>query len=404
MNAEYIIVAAKALKDKADREASCGLASASVSFRAAAKKYKQAAELSEDRKEEYLALAEECENCANGGSNYSNGANRSSGSSGSFSRNNSQNGDFSSGKKKNERGGAPRSSSENQSREERADLKVKTADEDLTVEEALAKLNALTGLKGVKAKVGSWVSQVRFFKLREEQGLPVPEGFSYHLVFTGNPGTGKTTVARLMAQIYRGLGILQEGQLVEVARNDLVAGYVGQTAIKTQEAVDKALGGVLFVDEAYMLKGEGNDFGQEAIDTILKNMEDHRNELVVIMAGYVGPMEKLIESNSGLKSRFNTVIDFEDYTGAELFDIFHGMCKKNRYSLTAAAEKLMRERFEELYRRRDKDFGNGRTARNTFQTVVSNQANRLMKNSGDISQKDMITIDAADIPPIFAMK
>lgn len=395
MNAEYIIVAAKALKEKADREASCGLASATVSFRAAAKKYRQAAELSEDKKEEYLSLAEECENKANG----------SNASSGSSSHRGTGNGSSASGKSGGERGnGVPRSSSENRAREEKSDVKVKAAEEDLTVEEALAKLNSLTGLKGVKAKVGSWVSQVRFFKLREEQGLPVPEGFSYHLVFTGNPGTGKTTVARLMAQIYRGLGILQEGQLVEVARNDLVAGYVGQTAIKTQEAVDKALGGVLFVDEAYMLKGEGNDFGQEAIDTILKNMEDHRDELVVIMAGYVGPMEKLIESNSGLKSRFNTVIDFEDYTGAELFDIFHGMCKKNSYSLTAAAEKVLRERFDELYRRRDKDFGNGRTARNTFQTVVSNQANRLMKKTDGISQKDMITIDAADIPPLSAMK
>ena len=278
--------------------------------------------------------------------------------------------------------------------------------EQLTVQEALDKLNALVGLKGVKQKVSKWVAQVQFFKLRQEQGLPVPDGFFYHLVFTGNPGTGKTTVARLMAQIYRALGILQEGQLVEVARNDLVAGYIGQTAIKTQEAIEKALGGVLFVDEAYMLNGGegGKDFGQEAIDTILKAMEDHRDELVVIMAGYVEPMEKLIETNSGLKSRFSNVIDFEDYTCEELYKFFDGLCKKNKYKLSAEADRLLRHNFEEVYRTRDEHFGNARTVRNTFQFAVQNQAERLMKNAGAISPESMVTIEKEDIPSIKDMK
>lgn len=390
MNAEYVLIAAKAMYDKAEREAGYGMPSAAQAYRAAAKKYRQAAELVAGKKGEYTAMAEECEQKASGSFT---GGNASSGM-GSTPRSNTTVG------KPGQSGG--NKTSEEQSSGPRAEKPT----EELTVEEALGRLNSLVGLPGVKQKVSSWVSQVQFFKLRQEQGLPVPEGFSYHLVFTGNPGTGKTTVARLMAQIYRALGILREGQLVEVARNDLVAGYIGQTAIKTQEAVEKALGGVLFVDEAYMLNGGegGKDFGQEAIDTILKAMEDHRDELVVIMAGYVEPMEKLIETNTGLKSRFNTVIDFEDYTSDELYKIFYGFCKKNSYKLSADAEKLIRHNFEVLYESRDKFFGNARTARNTFQAVVQNQAARLMKNAGAISKDAMITIEKEDIPAVKDMK
>lgn len=254
-------------------------------------------------------------------------------------------------------------------------------EEQLTVEEALEKLNKLIGLSGVKKKVQDWVNQVTIFKKRKEQGMEVPDGFSYHLVFTGNPGTGKTTVARLMAQIYRALGILPQGQLIETSRTDLVAGFVGQTAIKTQDKINEALGGVLFVDEAYMLKGSGNDFGQEAIDTLLKNMEDHRDELIVIMAGYSKPMEELVATNSGLKSRFNNVIDFEDYTGEEMYKIFDGLCKKNQYHLSDEAEIIIKKHFDKLYANRDKDFGNARTVRNIFQQIVSCQSSRLV-NSG----------------------
>ncbi len=398
MNADYILIAAKTMYDKAEREAGCGMPSAAQSYRAAAKKYRQAAELVSGKKGEYTALAEECENKANGpftagGNNNTNGSANNNGSN-NRSSNNSGNGKNKGGDKLQTNG------------KDENGPKVEEPEEQLTVEEALERLNSLVGLGGVKKKVTEWVAQIQFFKLREEQGLAVPEGFSYHLVFNGNPGTGKTTVARLMAQIYRALGILERGQLVEVARNDLVAGYVGQTAIKTQEACDSALGGVLFVDEAYTLGGSGGkDFGQEAIDTILKAMEDHRNELVVIMAGYTGPMAKLIETNPGLKSRFSNVVDFEDYTPDELMKIFSGLCKKNNYELSASAKATIRSNFETLYANRDQFFGNARTARNTFQFAVQRQAARLMKNGvGSISKQAMMTIEAEDIPDIKDMK
>ena len=397
MNADYILVAAKAMYDKAEKEASCGMASAAASYKAAAKKYRQAAQLISGKKGEYNALADECEQKANGP--FTAGGNNNPSGSTNNGGNNSRNSNNS-----NSGGG---NKVQTNGKEENGP-KVEEPDEQLTVEEALERLNSLVGLGGVKKKVGEWVAQIQFFKLREEQGLAIPEGFSYHLVFNGNPGTGKTTVARLMAQIYRALGILERGQLVEVARNDLVAGYVGQTAIKTKEACDSALGGVLFVDEAYMLGGSegGKDFGQEAIDTILKAMEDHRNELVVIMAGYTGPMAKLIETNPGLKSRFSNIVDFEDYTPDELMKIFSGLCKKNDYILSDAAKNVLRSNFEALYAKRDQHFGNARTARNTYQFAVQRQAARLMKNGcgPSMSKQVMMTIEAEDIPDISAMK
>ena len=386
MNGDYYVLAAKTMYDKAEKQASCGMPSAAQAYRVAAKQYRQAAAAVPAKKNEYIALAEECEQKAQGAVRPAADARNSTGG-------------VSGGRPQS--GGAANVSKATEKKAKAEEQEV----EQLSVEEALARLNGLIGLSGVKAKVSSWVDQVKFFKLRQEKGLPVPDGFSYHMVFTGNPGTGKTTVARLMAQIYRSLGILQKGQLIETARNDLVAGYVGQTATKTQDVIEKALGGVLFIDEAYMLKGNssGNDFGQEAIDTVLKAMEDHRNELVVIMAGYSQPMADLIATNSGLKSRFNTVIDFEDYTPDELYKIFFGLCKKNNYKLTAAAEKLMMDRFTELYQKRDKDFGNGRTARNTFQAVVTHQAQRLM-DKGNMTDEEMITIEESDIPLTKDMK
>lgn len=400
MNADYILVAAKAMYDKAEREASCGMPSAAMSYRAAAKKYRQAADMVPGKKGEYTSLAEECENKANGpfganngtGNNSRNGTNNNG--SGNKNSNNSGNGNNKGGDKLASTGKDDKPSN------------ITEPEEQLTVEEALDRLNQLVGLGGVKKKVKEWVAQIQFFKLREEQGLAVPEGFSYHLVFNGNPGTGKTTVARLMAQIYRALGILERGQLVETARNDLVAGYVGQTAIKTQEVCDSALGGVLFVDEAYTLGGSGGkDFGQEAIDTILKAMEDHRNELVVIMAGYTEPMAKLIETNPGLKSRFSNVVDFEDYTPDELMKIFMGLCKKNNYELSPSGMATIRNNFETLYAKRDQFFGNARTARNAFQFSVQRQAARLMKNGvNSISKQAMMTIEGEDIPAVEEMK
>lgn len=269
--------------------------------------------------------------------------------------------------------------------------------EKISLEEAISRLNKLEGLSLVKSQVCDWIDQIKVFKMRKQRGIPVPD-MSYHLVFTGNPGTGKTTVARLMAQIYCALGILSEGHLVEVDRSDLVAGYIGQTAIKTREVLKKAYGGVLFIDEAYSLaNGSEIDFGQEAIDTILKEMEDKRDNLVVIVAGYDEPMQSFIESNPGLRSRFKNYIQFSDYTGKELYNIFVGMCNGNQYTLTAAAKETLCAYFDNLYANRDKNFGNGRDVRNVFEKIVTNQSKRVAKLVNP-SDDEITTIEVCDFP------
>ena len=248
------------------------------------------------------------------------------------------------------------------------------------MKDLLAELDGYIGLQTVKEEVHNLINMASVYQLRRQHDLPTTD-MSLHLVFTGNPGTGKTMMARMMARIYRSLDILSKGQLVEVDRSGLVAGYVGQTAIKTQKVIQKALGGVLFIDEAYALVNQdnGNDFGREAVEVLLKNMEDHRKDLVVIVAGYSQLMEKFIHSNPGLESRFNKYFYFEDYDGAQLFTILQSMCDKNGYVLTPEGEALARRELMDLYEDRDENFGNARDVRNLFEQAVARQSDRVAR-------------------------
>ena len=262
------------------------------------------------------------------------------------------------------------------------------------MKDLLAELDGYIGLQTVKEEVHNLINMASVYQLRRQHDLPTTD-MSLHMVFTGNPGTGKTMMARMMARIYRSLDILSRGQLVEVDRSGLVAGYVGQTAIKTQKVIEKAMGGVLFIDEAYALNGRSeNDFGQEAIDTILKAMEDHRDDLVVIVAGYTDLMDRFIHSNPGLESRFNRFLLFDDYTTDEMVDIFRMQCKKGCYQLTEEARPLIRDYIAE--ESADDSFGNARGVRNLFEHVLVAQNNRLATME-KITREDLMTITADDV-------
>ena len=262
------------------------------------------------------------------------------------------------------------------------------------MKDLLAELDGYIGLQTVKEEVHNLINMASVYQLRRQHDLPTTD-MSLHLVFTGNPGTGKTMMARMMARIYRSLDILSRGQLVEVDRSGLVAGYVGQTAIKTQKVIEKAMGGVLFIDEAYALNGRSeNDFGQEAIDTILKAMEDHRDDLVVIVAGYTDLMDRFIHSNPGLESRFNRFLLFDDYTTDEMVEIFRMQCKKGCYQLTEEAQPLIRDYIAE--ESADDSFGNARGVRNLFEHVLVAQNNRLAAME-KITRGDLMTITADDV-------
>ena len=265
-------------------------------------------------------------------------------------------------------------------------------------------LDELIGLDAVKTEVRSLANFVKIQKQRQEKGLKTPK-LSYHLVFTGSPGTGKTTVARIVARIYKDLGILKKGHTVETDRSGLVAEYVGQTAQKTNAIVDSALNGVLFIDEAYALVPEhaGSDYGQEAISTLLKRMEDDRDKLVVIIAGYTKEMKRFIDSNPGLQSRFNRYINFPDYTAEELVRIFHMYMKKNEYTIAADANELLKERLETAVENKDRNFGNARYVRNIFEKAIQAQANRLSKSSG-LSQRELTEITAEDLDRAFGVR
>ena len=254
----------------------------------------------------------------------------------------------------------------------------KAPEKELTLEEQLQKLEDLTGLQAVKQDLNSLINLIRVRKMREDRGMP-QSAMSLHMAFLGNPGTGKTTVARILAGIYKSLGVLSKGQLVECDRSGLVSGYVGQTAIKTKELIDSAMGGVLFIDEAYALTsntGKG-DFGQEAVNTLLKAMEDNRDDFIVIVAGYSDLMEEFLDSNPGLRSRFNKIITFEDYMPDELLDIFKSICTKSGMVITEEAEKAVLDYFTERCGQNLKTFANARDIRNFYERAITNQANRL---------------------------
>jgi SpoVK/Ycf46/Vps4 family AAA+-type ATPase len=252
----------------------------------------------------------------------------------------------------------------------------------------------MIGLQEVKTQVRVATNLIRVQQLRRQHGLPVAES-SHHLVFTGNPGTGKTTVARLVAQIYRTLGVVTKGQLVEAGRAELVAGYMGQTATRTTAVFDSASGGVLLIDEAYALnQGADDTFGQEAVDTLVKLIEDRRDEVVVVVAGYPDEMNTFLDANPGLRSRFPRTIHFPDYTTDELVEIFESMCTAGSYRLTDDAKAALRARFEA--EPRIKGFGNGRVARNVFEAALERQAGRLvtLDNPG---ADDLCQLTEADV-------
>ena len=256
-------------------------------------------------------------------------------------------------------------------------------------------LNALIGLQPVKEEVTKLTNFIKIQQMRKQKGMATTP-VSYHCVFTGNPGTGKTTVARIVAEIYKQLGILKKGHLVETDRSGLVAEYVGQTAVKTNKIIDEALDGVLFIDEAYSLvQGGANDYGTEAISTLLKRMEDDRDRLVVILAGYSAEMQQFIDSNPGLQSRFNRYINFTDYEAEDLKNIFVMQVSKNDYQLTAEAERELVAILDKAISTKDKNFGNGRYVRNLFEKTIENQASRLA-SVGEITNEMLSTIEAED--------
>lgn len=270
------------------------------------------------------------------------------------------------------------------------------ADPECSLDDALKELDELIGLGEVKAEVAKFAKFIQVARLRQAEGLKVAP-IAYHMVFTGNPGTGKTTVARIMAKIYRALGVVSNGHLVETDRGGLIAEYVGQTAVKTGAVIDFALDGVLFIDEAYSITDGGTQgYGGECIATLLKRMEDDRDRLVVIVAGYPEEMKRFIDSNPGLESRFTRYIHFPDYTAEELAEIFRMNARKNEYVLSADVEQWIDPAMEVWTKDRDRKFGNGRYVRNLFEKSVERQAMRVSEIENP-TREQLMTLTMQDV-------
>lgn len=274
-------------------------------------------------------------------------------------------------------------------------------DDNYTLEDQMLLLNQLVGLDRVKRKVNDLIAFQKVQLLRKKSGLHSPKS-TMHLAFTGNPGTGKTTVARIVGRIYRKLGLLSKGHFMEVSRTDLIAGYQGQTAHKVKEVIEKAKGGVLFIDEAYSIteNDHSDSYGRECLTELTKALEDYREDLVVIVAGYTEPMKQFFESNPGLKSRFNTFIEFDDYSTKELMDILGRMSQNEDYVISDRAKEKLCQQINKSLESKEKEFSNGRFVRNIFESMIMNQARRVVNmESPNLQQLKELTVD--DIPISF---
>ncbi len=270
-------------------------------------------------------------------------------------------------------------------------------EEEKTLEQLLDELNSLVGLQKVKAEVSDLIAYQTVQKMRKQQGLFIGKN-TLHMAFTGNPGTGKTTVARIVGRVYKQLGLLSKGHFLEVSRTDLIAGYQGQTALKVKEVIESIKGGVLFIDEAYSIteNDHSDSYGRECLTELTKALEDYRDDLVVIVAGYTDPMNKFFESNPGLKSRFNKFIDFTDYDENELFNIFHKMCNENDYKISEDAAEKIKVIMKNTIEQKGEQFANGRFVRNLYEDITMQQARRLVKMESP-TKENLIEIVGEDV-------